>query len=131
MTIQREGLRWVKQSLKNWTKYFLPEASIIHAKRSIKGQTVIQFGEGNPGALKWTLLPIKLIELIAGLDEMNAFGPYVTRKSLWDYFGKAFSVDLSGAEKALSQMKTRKIELAIFSKELRESVLALVDRSME
>jgi len=28
-------------------------------------------------------------------------------------------------------MKTRKIELAIFSKELRESVLALVDRSME
>jgi len=84
---------------------------------------MIQFGAGNPGALKWTLLPIKLIELIAGLDEMNAFGPYVTRKSLWDYFGKAFSVDLSGAEKALSQMKTRKIELAIFSKELRESVL--------
>ncbi len=81
--------------------------------------------------LKWSLQPIKLIELIAGLDEMKAFGPNVTRKSLWDFFGKTFSVDLSGAEKALTQMKSRKIELAKFSLELRDSVLALVERSME
>jgi hypothetical protein len=81
--------------------------------------------------LKWSLQPIKLIELIAGLDEMKAFGPNVSRKSLWDFFGKAFSVDLSGAEKALTQMKSRKIELAKFSLELRDSVLALVERSME
>jgi len=81
--------------------------------------------------LKWSLQPIKLIELIAGLDEMKAFGPHVTRKSLWDFFGTTFLVDLSGAEKALTQMKTRKIEQAKFSIELRESVLALVNRSME
>jgi len=56
---------------------------------------------------------------------------YPLIQSLWDFFGTTFLVDLSGAEKALTQMKTRKIEQAKFSIELRESVLALVDRSME
>jgi hypothetical protein len=92
---------------------------------------VIDFENVNENALTWSLDKVKLVELIAGLDAMNAFGPGVTRKRLWDFFETSFSVKLTGAERALTQMKTRKIEPAKFSDELKSAVLDMISRSME
>ena len=131
MSVQREGLRWVKRSLKNWMKHFHPTRCKTYPKRSHKGQSVIDFENVNENALMWSLDKVKLVELIAGLDAMNAFGPGVTRKRLWDFFETSFSVKLTGAERALTQMKTRKIEPAKFSDELKCAVLDMISRSLE
>lgn len=72
---------------------------------------------------------MNLVELVAGLDALNAFGPDVSRKRLWRFFGKAFSIDLEGAERSLTQLKNRKIEPAKFSDMLKSTVLTLIDRS--
>jgi hypothetical protein len=118
-------------SLSKWAKYYSQNEPISTAKQKPKIQTSLEFDTDQELALKSDLDIINLVELIAALDELCAFGKDITRKDLWLLFSNFFNVDLSAAENALSQMKHRKIEPAIFAEKLRMAVVSIVDKSLE
>lgn len=81
--------------------------------------------------LNWKLETISLIELGAALSEVNAFGNKTTRKEIWEALSVAFNVNLERPESALSQLKHRKINPTRFLDTLRDSMIKLIEKSLD
>lgn len=81
--------------------------------------------------MTWKLEPIRLVELIAGLHELKAFGPEVNRSQLYKFFSEKFNFNIKGPEQAIVQIKQRKIEPAVFCLEMRDAIISFIDRSVE
>jgi hypothetical protein len=114
--------------LKNITRTFAKRyapASITHyKKKSIPGQQTLF---ASTPTISWRLETSKLVELTTALSECNAFGNSVSRKDIWEAFSTTFDVNLSNAEKVLSQMKYRNNTPVRFIQELHDNFLLLMN----
>lgn len=128
INVQREGLRLIKEALRNWKKVYQPSFVTHRTKKPIPSQTQIAFHDDIQ--LTWVLDKIKLIELVAALNELNAFGGDVSRKQLWPIFSHWFNIDLPGPEQALSQMKHRKGEQVIFIEQMKAALIQAFEKGL-
>lgn len=114
----------VRNAIQAFKKQFAPDSINFLGKRPIPGQQSLF--PPSP-TISWKLETSKLVELITALSECNAFGTAVSRKDLWEFFSNTFGVNLSNAEKVLSQMKYRNETPVRFLQELQDHFLLLMD----
>ncbi|NVK03480.1 MAG: RteC domain-containing protein [Flavobacteriia bacterium] len=117
---QREALRLVKSHVKSIKDTKWPYVSVMPPDTQLSGMS-------ESSMLVWKRSKSELIELIASLHELKAFGENVTRKQLWDFFSSAFGVTLNNAEKSLHQMKYRKLGNAKFLSRLVQKFDEMMD----
>lgn len=125
--VQREILRMSKNSYKSYMKLHFPTTKKSKVKK-LKNQQQLEFEIPYLFQPQWKLETSKLVELIAALAEVDAFGKETHRKDLWTYFGTQFNMPLSNAERLLSQMKYRKSEPAKFLDELCVEFREMMDK---
>lgn len=124
--IQREVHRMSKNSYKVFLKKnSLTNKQVKGKKKKNKAQLELPIQEFRK--LNWDLQPVKLIELLAALSQMNAFGRNITKKEVYAYFQKEFDVSLKNAESSLHQMKYRNDSPVRFLDELKQAFLEMMN----
>lgn len=112
----------LKNVVRTFSKRYAPDSVVHYKKKSLPGQQTLF-----PPTISWKIETSKLVELTTALSECNAFGDTVSRKELWEFFSTTFGVNLSNAEKVLSQMKYRNDTPIRFLKDLEQHFLLLMD----
>lgn len=125
--IQREVHRMTKNTFKVFLKRNFMSVKPAKGKKK-KNKHQLELPMTQSGKLMWELEPVKLIELIAALSQVKAFGKNTTRKDIYDFFEREFDVPLKNAESSLHQMKMRKSSPIRFLNELTEQLTEYMDK---